>query len=96
MTDPEREHFVRQIRDLERRLRRSRLVIVVLAVLLLMPLAGGGLLAVVLPVRVARERALLMEAEAEARAQAAEAARQKDLAEKARREAGKPPGTGKD
>jgi hypothetical protein len=77
-------------------------VIAVLAVLLLIPLAGGGLLALMLPVRVAQERALLMEAqaraaEAEARAQAAEIiARQKDLAEKARREAGKPPGPGKD
>jgi uncharacterized low-complexity protein len=102
VTDPEREHFMHQIQVLERRLRRSRLVIVVLAVLLAMPLVGAGLLAVVGPVFMARERAALMAAreqaeEQAARAQAAEAeaVRQKDLAEKARREAGKPEGKGK-
>ena len=101
MTDPEREHLVDQVRVLERRLRRSHLVIVILAALLLMPLVGAGLLAVVLPGMLARERAMLMEAqaravEAEARAQAAEAERPKESTEKGRRDTGKRAGTGKD
>jgi hypothetical protein len=106
VTDPERDHFLQQIRDLERRLRRSHLVIVVLAALLLIPLVGAGLFAVVLPTYVARERAALMAAEdqaARARAAEVEAQRQRDVAEqrrqeaeKARREAGKATGKGKE
>jgi hypothetical protein len=98
VTDPERDHFVRQIRDLERRLRRSHLVTAVLAVLLLIPLVGAVLLALVLPTFIARERATLMEiqvraAEAEARAAEAEAARLRQLAGQG---TGKRPGTGKE
>jgi flagellar biosynthesis component FlhA len=91
VTDPEREHFVQQIQVLERRLRRSRLVIVVLAALLLMPLVGVGLLGLAVPVFMARERAAVMAAEEQAeRARAdAEAARQKERAERERQEAEK-------
>ena len=46
MTDPEREHFVRQIRDLDRRLRRWRLTSLALLGLLLLPVVLGGLLGV--------------------------------------------------
>jgi hypothetical protein len=100
VTDPERDHFVQQIRDLERRLRRSHLVIVVLAALLLIPLVGAGLFAVVLPPVMFRAE----EAAARARAEAeAEAARQKQAAEQARQQAekavpgtGRRPGTGKE
>jgi type II secretory pathway component PulL len=106
VTEPERDHFVQQIRDLERRLRRSHLVIVVLAALLLMPLVGGVLLGLAVPTYMARQQAAqarALQAEAEARAVAEEAKRQRDVAEqkrqeaeKARREAGKATGKGKE
>ena len=57
MTDPEREHFVRHIRDLERRLRRWRLACLVLLGLLLLPVVLGGLLGVWWVPRLERERA---------------------------------------
>ena len=49
MTDPEREHFARQVHDLEGRLRRWQLVAFVLAALLLVPVVGVGLVGVIIP-----------------------------------------------
>jgi hypothetical protein len=57
MTDPEREHFVRQMRDLQRRLRRWRLACVELLGLLLLPVVLGGLLGVWWVPRLESERA---------------------------------------
>jgi hypothetical protein len=65
MTNPEREHFLRQIRDLERRLRRWRLACLVLLGLLLLPIVLGGLLGVAWVPRLERQRRA---AEAEMRA----------------------------
>jgi hypothetical protein len=90
MTDPEREHFVRQIRDLERRLRRWRLTSLVLLGLLLLPVVLGGLLGVWWVPRLELQRARLQaeqtfyqtqmdrarEAEMQARAVAEEALQQ--------------------
>jgi len=56
MTDPEREHFVRQIHDLERRLRHWRLACLALLGLLLLPVVLGGLLGVWWVPRLERER----------------------------------------
>jgi hypothetical protein len=56
MTDPEREHFVRQVRDLERRLRHWRLMCFALLVLLLLPPLLGGLLGRLWIPRLERER----------------------------------------
>jgi hypothetical protein len=56
MTDPEREHFVRQLRDLEGRLRRWRLACLVLLGPLLLPVVLGGLLGVWWVPRLERER----------------------------------------
>jgi hypothetical protein len=58
MTDPERDHFVRQIRDLERRLRRWRPACLALLGLLLLPVVLGGLLGVAWVPRLERERAM--------------------------------------
>jgi hypothetical protein len=106
MTDHEREHFVSQIRDLERSRGRWRLAALALAAVLALPVVLGGLFGVAfLPLRErerAAERAMLeaerARAEAErARALAAEAeaVRQRNQAEAARQEAGKAKGTGK-
>jgi hypothetical protein len=106
MTDPDREHFVRQLRDLERSRGRWRLAALVLAAVLALPVVLGGLLGVAfLPLREReRERVLLeleveqsraLEAEMRAKAAAVEATRLKDQAEAARQEAGKAKGTGK-
>jgi hypothetical protein len=87
MTDPEREHFVRRIADLERRLRRWRLACLALLGLLLMPVVLGGLLGVAWVPRLERDRALL-EAERERAVQAEmEAVSQRDRAEQALQEA---------
>jgi hypothetical protein len=89
MTDPEREHFARQVHDLESRLRRWQLIAFVLVALLLVPVAGVGLLGVIVVPRMEVERARTMEMmarEAEARAQAEKA---RADAEKARLEAEK-------
>jgi hypothetical protein len=59
MTDPEREHFVCQIHDLEPRLRRWQLACLVLLTLLLLPVVLGGLLGVAWVPRLERERARL-------------------------------------
>jgi hypothetical protein len=110
MTDPEREHFVRRIADLERRLRRWRLACLTLLGLLLLPVVLGGLLGVWWVPRLERERARAVEAElflreameAELRArEKAEEALQQVERQKAGDEAGRPParqgpGAGKD
>jgi hypothetical protein len=106
MTDPEREHFIHEIRDLERSRGRWRLAALVLAAVLALPVLLGGLLGVAfLPLRErerAAERAVLeaewdrAEAErARALAAEAEAVRLKDQAEAARQEAEKAKGTAK-
>ena len=56
LTDPEREHFVRQIRDLQRRLRRWRLTYLALLGLLLLPVVLGGLLGVAWVPRLENQR----------------------------------------
>jgi hypothetical protein len=87
MTDPEREHFVRQIHDLERRLRRWRLACLGLLGLLLAPVVLGGLLGVAWVPRLERERDML-EAERERAVRAEmEAVSQRDRAEQLRQEA---------
>ena len=63
MTDPEREHFVRQIHDLERRLRRWRLACLALVGLVLLPVVLGGLLGVAWVPRLERQRVRAAEAE---------------------------------
>jgi hypothetical protein len=65
MTDPEREHFVRQIHNLEGRLRRLRLACLALLGLLLLPVVLGGLLGVWWTPRLEAERAARLEAERE-------------------------------
>ena len=67
MTDAERDHFLRQLRDLERRLRRWRRACLALLGLLLLPVVLGGLLGVWWVPRLERERAdrLQMEHERE-------------------------------
>jgi hypothetical protein len=57
MTDTERDHFVRQLRDLERRLRRWKLACLVLLGLLVLPVVLGGLVGVWWAPRLERERA---------------------------------------
>src|SRR5690242_6231902 len=59
MTDPERDHFVRQLHDLERRLRRWQLACLALLGLLLLPVVLGGLLGLAWVPRLERERAML-------------------------------------
>jgi hypothetical protein len=65
MTDPEREHFVRQIHDLQRRLHRWRLACLALLGLLLLPVVLGGLLGVWWVPRLERERVERLEMERE-------------------------------
>jgi hypothetical protein len=67
MTDPEREHFVRQIRDLEGPLRRWRVACLALLGLLLLPVVLGGLLGVWWVPRLERQRARAAEAEMQVR-----------------------------
>ena len=57
MTDPEREHFLGRIRDLERSRGRWRLTALVLGALLLLPVVCGGLVGVVWAPRLERQRA---------------------------------------
>ena len=47
MTDPEREHLLQRVEQLERRLRRWRLAFLGLFVFCALPIVVGGLLAVV-------------------------------------------------
>jgi hypothetical protein len=95
MTDPEREHFVRQLRDLERSRGRWRLAALVLAAVLALPVLLGRLLGVALVPRVQLQRARAEAERARALAGEAEAVRLKGQAEAARQEAGKAKGTGK-
>src|SRR5262245_36952176 len=111
MTDPERDHLLARIADLERRLRRWRLSSLVLLGLLLLPVVLGGLLGVWWVPRLGRERAMLeagrgraVRAEMEAVAQRArtehllqQTERPRAQAEgEARRQAPQGPGEGKD
>jgi nitrate reductase NapE component len=89
MTDPEREHFARQVHDLEARLRRWQLISFILAALLLVPIVGVGLLGVIVVPRMQVERARAVEMELMAREAEAVARRERDEAQKARREAEK-------
>jgi hypothetical protein len=57
MTDPERDHFVQEMRGLHRRLRVWRLACLVLLWLLMLPVVLGGLLGVWWVPRLERERA---------------------------------------
>jgi hypothetical protein len=99
MTDPEREHFIHEIRDLERARGRWRLAALVLSAtslllctVLCLPIALGGLLGVAYVPRWERDRAVLEEE----RARALEAEmRAREAAEEARQEAEKAKGTGK-
>jgi hypothetical protein len=103
MTDPEREHFIHEIRDLQRSRGRWRLAALALAAVLALPVVLGGLFGVAfLPLRErerAAERAILEaerdRAEAERARAEAEAVRLKNQAEAARQEAGKATGMGK-
>jgi hypothetical protein len=63
MTDPERDHLLGRITDLERRLRRWRLTSLVLLGLLLLPVVLGGLLGVWWAPRLERERAAALDRE---------------------------------
>jgi hypothetical protein len=65
MTDPERDHLLGRIADLERRLRRWRLACLALLALLLLPLVLGGLLGVWWVPRLERERAFRLQMEHE-------------------------------
>jgi hypothetical protein len=87
MTDPERDHFLRQMRDLERRLHRWRLACLVLLGLLLLPVVLGGLLGVTWVPRLERERALLELEKARAEQAEMEAVSQRDRAEQVLQEA---------
>jgi hypothetical protein len=108
MTDPERQHFVQRIRELERSRRRWRLACVVLLGVLLLPVVLGGLLGIAWVPRLERERARreaeqalyqsemerVREAELRSRMLYEEALRQ---AEKTRpEEEARPPDAGKD
>jgi hypothetical protein len=89
MTDPEREHLVRHIRDLERRLHRWRLACLALLGFILLPAILGGLLGVTSVARVQAQRARAEEAELRAREalQQAEEARRAEQRAKAAEEA---------
>jgi hypothetical protein len=87
MTDPERNHLLGRISELEGRLRRWRLACLVLLGLLLLPIVLGGLLGVTWVPRLERQRAML-EAERERAARAEmEAISQRDRALAAEMEA---------
>jgi hypothetical protein len=99
MTDPEREHFVQRIRDLERSRARWRIACLTLLGVLLLPVGLGGLLGIAWAPRLEFERARLRveqalyqaemerarEEELRARLMAEEALQQAEL-EKARAE----------
>jgi hypothetical protein len=103
MTDPERDHLTQRIRDLERRLRRWQATALLLLGLLALPVVLGGLLGVAWAPRLQQERARAAEMERVARQAVdeaidakAEADLQRDVAERAMREAQKRLATGKD
>ena len=78
MTDPEREHFIHEIRDLERSRGRWRLAALVLAAVLALPVVLGGLFGVAFLPRLQADRAVL-----EAERARAEAVRARALAAEA-------------
>jgi hypothetical protein len=63
VTDPERDHLLGRIADLERRLRRWRLACLALLVLLLLPVVLGGLLGVWWVPRLEHEKAARLQRE---------------------------------
>src|SRR5690349_2852458 len=87
MTDPEREHFLARIRELEQSRARWRRIALLLGGVLLLPVVCGGLLGIAWVPRLERERAVLqleMDRAVEAEQAATEARLQ---AEEARAEA---------
>jgi hypothetical protein len=108
MTDPEREHFVQRIKDLEDSRGRWRVACLAMLGLLLLPVVCGGLLGVAWVPRLERERAVLRaemeqarEAELRARLVAEEALQQAErerveAEEAAWRRAPERPAEGKD
>jgi hypothetical protein len=83
LTDPERDHLLGRIADLEQRLRWWRLTSLALLGLLVLPVVLGGLLGMWWTPRLERERAML-EAERERAVRAEmEAVSQRDRAERA-------------
>jgi hypothetical protein len=89
VTDPERDQFLQEIRDLRRGLHRWQLISVALTLLLAPPLLCGGLLAAVWLPRMARDRAAAAAERDRADDALREAARWREEAEKAAREAEK-------
>jgi cell division protein FtsL len=87
LTDPEREHFVRQIHDLERKLRWWRLTSLVLLGVLLLPIVLGGLLGVTWVPRLERQRVRAAEAEMRGREAMEEELRARQAAEDALQQA---------
>jgi hypothetical protein len=67
MTDPERDHLLQRILDLERSRGRWRLAAAVLAVILCLPVGLGGLLGLAWMPGLQRDRMRAMEAERQAR-----------------------------
>jgi hypothetical protein len=59
MTDPEREHFLARIRELEHSRARWRRIALLLGGVLLLPVVCGGLLGIAWVPRLERERAVL-------------------------------------
>jgi hypothetical protein len=59
MTDPERDHLLRRIHELEARLQRWRLTSLGLLVLLVLPILVCGLLGIIHLPNLERERAML-------------------------------------
>jgi hypothetical protein len=104
MTDPEREHLVQRIKDLEGSRARWRVACLALLGLFLLPVVCGGLLGVAWVPRLERQRAEIeqvREAEYRARVAAEEALQQADrervaAEEEARRRAQERPGKDKE
>jgi hypothetical protein len=100
MTDPEREHFLQRIGDLERRLRRWRLACFVLLGFLVIPLILGGLLGMAWLPRLEADRERAVERELRVRAALGAELRARQALDEARaraeQEARQRPGEGKD
>jgi hypothetical protein len=97
MTDPEHDHFIRHIRDLERSRGRWRLATILLALLLVIPILGLAGLGILMGpglhqqrarLEAERERAVQAEMDAQLQRQRAEQALQQaqEKAEKARQD----------
>jgi hypothetical protein len=87
MTDPEREHFLARIRELERSRGRWRSVALILGAAILLPVVGGGLLGIAWVPRLERQRAVLEAEMDRALAAEREAAEARLQAERARADA---------